>query len=117
MTVLQKLLKTKIIKFQVDMADVFEHKERTPRLYCMDGTTLSVQTGENNYCSPRDNNGPWTHVEVGFPSKHFLLLDQYKDGNDDPLGSVYGYVPVEVVEKIIEECSGLNIATTILLHE
>jgi hypothetical protein len=117
MTVLQNLLKTKVIKFQVDMADVFEHKERTPRLYCMDGTTLSVQAGESNYCSPRDNIGPWTRVEVGFPSKHFPLLDEYKDGgeSDSPTESVYGFVPIEIVEKCIEECGGLNIATTILL--
>ena len=39
-----------------------------PEIVCKDGTTLSVQASEFHYCTPRDNKGPYTHVEIGFPS-------------------------------------------------
>lgn len=39
-----------------------------PRLILVDGTSLSVQAGVHSYASPRDNHGPYSSVEVGFPS-------------------------------------------------
>lgn len=89
-------------------------KPLTPRIHCMDGTTLSVQASEFTYCSPRLNYGPWSQVEVGFPSKHLPLLDPYQDGDGDPTDSVYGYVPIEIVEACIEACGGINLEWTIL---
>jgi len=43
-------------------------RETAPRVTCADGTTLSVQSGEYLYSTPRNNRGPYSHVEVGFPS-------------------------------------------------
>ena len=40
-----------------------------PRLVLADGVSLSVQASEHSYSSPRDNKGPYTKVEVGFPSE------------------------------------------------
>lgn len=31
---------------------------------CSNGLQLSVQASENHYCTPRNNEGPYTHVEV-----------------------------------------------------
>lgn len=40
------------------------------RIECEDGFTMSVQVGENLYCTPRIDNGfPYSNVEVGFPNK------------------------------------------------
>jgi len=39
-----------------------------PRIYCHDGFNLSVQASEVTYATPRSNTGPYTAVEVGFPS-------------------------------------------------
>lgn len=76
---------------------------------CKDGTTLSVQAGNSQYCTPRKNNGPWTHVEVGFPSKRLDQLMPYIDGseNSNPMKSVYGWVPLEIVAAAIDECGGI----------
>lgn len=40
-----------------------------PRLVLADGVSLSVQACKHSYSSPRDNKGPYTKVEVGFPSE------------------------------------------------
>ena len=35
---------------------------------CAYGLEFSAQASEHQYCSPRQNLGPYTAVEVGFPS-------------------------------------------------
>lgn len=96
-----------------------EWKELAPRIRCMDGTTLSVQASEYTYCRPRDNYGPYTHVEVGYPSRVFEQLLPYIDGDADtnPTDTVYGYVPIEIVEECIAECGGICVDLTMLTKE
>ena len=80
------------------------------RIKCADGATLSVQASWGHYCTPRDSIGPYTHVEVGFPSVSPPdTWAQYFEGNwehDDHTESVYGYVPVELVKGFIEAHGG-----------
>lgn len=79
------------------------------RIICNDGTTLSVQVGENLYCIPRNNEGPWTHVEVGFPSvTPPESWAEYADGSF-PSSDVYAYVPVALVEEYIAAHGGRKI--------
>ena len=82
--------------------------EITPRIICKDGFSLSVQASEFTYCSPRDNEGPWTRVEVGFPSQKDDLLMEYAEDASIPTGTVYGYVPIEVVAEVIERHGGFE---------
>lgn len=71
-----------------------------PRLYCNDGYSISVQASEFHYCSPRLNGlQDYKRVELGFPSMEDELINEYADGGDDYTDTVYGYVPIEVVEK------------------
>lgn len=80
------------------------------RIQCADGFSISVQAGECMYCTPRQNEGPWTHVECGYPSSHpGEDLMEYVEDPDNPLGTVYGYVPVEVVETLIATHGGMQI--------
>ena len=83
----------------------FEIKRTAPHITCGDGTTLSVQAGEYLYCSPRQNRGPYSKVEVGYPSvAPPETWAQYFDGDWSPeaaCGSVYGYIPVELVREFI----------------
>ena len=73
---------------------------------CRDGFTMSVQASKFHYCFPRENEGPYELVEVGYPSaKEDLLLD-YAEEPDIPTSTVYGYVPVEVVEAVLEKHGG-----------
>jgi hypothetical protein len=75
---------------------------RVPRIKCVDGFTISVQASHGAYCSPRLNIAEWTAVECGFPSAEPEFIMDYCEDSDDPTGTVYGYVPIGLVEKLIE---------------
>lgn len=76
------------------------------RIVCADGFAMSVQASEYHYCLPREDNAEaYTHVEVGYPSSHDDMPQEYRDGTDSP---VYDYVPVEVVEAIVAKHGGLK---------
>jgi hypothetical protein len=80
------------------------------KLVCADGFRMSVQASEYHYCSPRDNDGPYTLVEVGYPTEAVDALMPYIDGADcEPTDTVYGYVPVEVINQIIEQHGGIAV--------
>ena len=70
---------------------------------CHDGFTMSVQASRFHYCSPRLYGiGEYTELEVGFPNMDEETLFPYSDG-----GSVYAYVPVSVIDAIIEKHGGI----------
>ena len=76
----------------------------TAKVHCADGFSMSVQANFGSYCKPRNNEGPYSEVEVGYPSKADPMLLPYMEmgGNDNPTDTVYPYVPVEVVEQVIQ---------------
>ena len=75
-------------------------QELRPRLYCYDGYSISVQASEYHYCSPRLNGlQDYQSVELGFPSKEDELINEYAEDNPGCLNTVYGYVPIKIVEK------------------
>ena len=76
-------------------------------VHCADGFNMSVQASRYNYCSPRDNTGPWDSVEVGHPSAYELCLMPYAEEPGRPTETVYGYVPNKLVHSIIETHGGL----------
>ena len=78
---------------------------QVPRIECDDGLVMSVQASSMHYCTPRDNVGPWTHVEIGYPSRVIPELAQY---GEQGYSSVYAYVPIELVENIIEASGGMG---------
>jgi len=91
----------------------FSHKAMMPRIICEDGTTLSVQASALHYASPRTNRGPYKAVEVGFPSvEPPLAWEQYAEDWGDPTGTVYGYIPLELVSFYIASHGGINVDKT-----
>ena len=78
-----------------------------PNIICVDGFRMSVQASESHYCTPRKTAAIYTHVEVGYPSMAEELLLPYAEIPEDPTGTVYGWVPVEVVDSIIEKHGGI----------
>jgi hypothetical protein len=89
-------------------------KELCTRIKCKDGESLSVQASEFHYSCPRENTGPYTEVEVGFPSvsppdswaKYF---DDNWEDESRRTESVYGYVPIELVEQFITDHGGSDV--------
>jgi hypothetical protein len=77
------------------------------RITCADGFSLSVQATHGAYCSPRRNVGPWLSVEVGFPSAEPELIMEYAEEPERPTETVYGYVPIGLVEELIEPHGGM----------
>lgn len=69
---------------------------------CDDGFTMSVQASSGHYCSPRSDSGPWTSVEIGFPSNIEPLLFDYAEDPGNWTGTVYGYVPIELAAAVVE---------------
>jgi hypothetical protein len=78
-------------------------------LICADGAHISVQAGDALYCTPRSNTGPWTHVEVGYPSVDpGPLWKDYGEDYEHPTQSVYAYVPVHLVQFFLAAHGGID---------
>lgn len=82
---------------------------KMPRLILQDGVSLSVQAGEHNYSLPRDDKGPYTKVEVGFPSeKPPEAWKNYTEEWSTPTNTIYNYVPLAMVMMYIGAHGGIN---------
>ena len=77
---------------------------------CADGTKVSIQASMHHYCSPKSDVGPWTHVEVGFPSVSLpeSWVEYANDPNKGVKSDVFGYVPVSLVREYIEAHDGIR---------
>ena len=74
---------------------------------CADGFTMSVQASRFHYCTPRIDDSEYTAVEVGCPSGYESLLAPYAEDKEDYTGTVYGWVPVQVVVDICAKHGGV----------
>lgn len=86
----------------------YSYRDNAPRVECVDGFSMSVQVSKNHYCSPRSDDGPYEAVEIGFPSDVEPLILSYAETQVNPTETVYPYVPVEIVNQIIEKHGGLK---------
>jgi hypothetical protein len=77
------------------------------RITCANGLSFSAQANAGAYCSPRQDNGPWNQVEIGFPSIAVEEFMEFAENSADPTGTVYGWVPVEIVEAVVQKNGGL----------
>lgn len=83
------------------MRKFYEH------VLCRDGFTMSVQASETHYCDPRRDKGPYSEVEIGYPSQTDALLLPFAEDNNRPTETVYPYVPAQVVFDVIFEHGGM----------
>ena len=88
---------------------------RNPLVVCKDGFEMSVQCGQTLYSSPRDVAKRYSEVEIGYPSTPESLIAEYADDweiedDDDPklCETVYGYVPVRLVNKVLKKHGGID---------
>ena len=82
-------------------------KKRNKAVVCADGFQMSVQAGDGMYCTPRDDYGPYSEVEIGFPSEREECIMPYCEDPNDPTGTVYAYVPKAFVTYIIAKHGGM----------
>lgn len=75
---------------------------------CTDGFSVSIQANAGAYCTPRDAFAmEYKTVELGYPSSTDSLIMDYAEDSECPTGTVYGYVPVDVVDKLIKKHGGI----------
>jgi len=74
---------------------------------CADGFSMSVQASTSAYSKPREDNGPYTEVEVGYPSEEEPLLSSYAEEPERPTDTVYPYVPVDRVTLVLAKHGGV----------
>lgn len=69
---------------------------------------MSVQASSSHDCLPRNEKGPYTHFEVGFPSEREGILDQYSV-EPDSATTVYSEVPLEAIVYVIVKHGGIDL--------
>ena len=77
------------------------------QIICADGFTMSVQASANAYSTPRENKGPYTAAEVGFPTEKESLLMQDVEDETKPTETVYYYVPSSVISLVCAKHGGI----------
>lgn len=105
MTLEEFMVKTYLPKEPFDMV-------KRPHLICNDGFKMSVQGSILHYCTPRITTQTYTAMEIGFPNRVEELLLDYAENLENPTNTVYPYVPVEVIEAVIEKHGGINVQET-----
>ena len=77
------------------------------RVVCADGFNVSMQASVYAYCDPRSDSGPYSAVELGYPSEGDPLIQEYAEDQDQPTSSVYGWVPADIVRQLIAKHGGI----------
>lgn len=93
----------------VTLSDGTVVERNHPRIFCKDGFSVSVQASWVHYCRPRiDGADEYEAVELGFPSAEDSIIEEYAEDPTNLTGTVYGYVPVDIVNKLIEKHGGIE---------
>ena len=89
---------------------------RLPHIVCSDGFTMSVQVGFSLYSTPKKVAKRYSEVEIGYPSEREPLLEKYVESfytEPDYIDSIYPYVPVKVVDKVLKKHGGIDLTETL----
>ena len=92
---------------------------RLPHIVCTDGFTMSVQVGYSLYSTPKKVAKRYSAVEIGYPSEHEPLIEEYaecytfEELDIDFTDTVYGYVPVKIVDKVLKKHGGIDLTETL----
>ena len=114
----------KVTNFAKNSDPLMKHmltSTRLPKIVCVDGFEMAVQVGFSLYSTPKKVAKRYSAVEIGFPSEHEPLIEEYaetfykEDGEDvtDYTDTVYPYVPVRIVDKVLKKHGGIDIIETL----
>ena len=96
---------------------------RLPHIICADGFSMSVQVGYSLYSTPKKIAKRYSAVEIGYPSEPEELIKEYAEfapfdeDTTDYTDTVYPYVPVSIVDKVLKKHGGINLTQTLLEAE
>ena len=115
---IKKNLKVKVLSEDPLMKHMLT-STRLPQIVCSDGFKMSVQVGSSLYSTPKKVAKRYSAVEIGFPSEDEPLIEKYAESYYDPdvdfkyTETVYPYVPVRVVDKVLKKHGGIDLAETL----
>lgn len=78
----------------------------------MDGFRMSVQGSRWHYCSPRETQSWYLAMEIGHPSVEEPLIAEYAENKEAPTDTVYGWVPCDIIQQVIDNHGGIDIEKT-----
>ena len=96
---------------------------RLPHIVCTDGFTMSVQVGYSLYSTPKKVAKRYSNVEIGYPSEHEPLIEEYaecftfEELDIDFTDTIYPYVPVKIVDNVLEKHGGIDLTKTKTLQK
>ena len=115
-------LKVKVLNDDPLMKHIMT-SSKLPHIVCTDGFTMSVQVGYSLYSTPKKVAKRYSAVEIGFPSEHEPLIEEYaecytsEELDIDFTNTVYGYVPVKLVDKVLKKHGGIDMTETLHREE
>ena len=119
---IQRNLKVKVLNDDPLMKHIMT-SSRLPKIICSDGFTMSVQVGYSLYSTPKKIAKRYSAVEIGYPSEPEELIKEYAEfapfdeDTADYTDTVYPYVPVKIVDKVLKKHGGINLTQTLLEAE
>jgi len=119
---IKKNLKVKVLNDDPLMKHIMT-SSRLPHIVCVDGFTMSVQVGYSLYSTPKKIAKRYSAVEIGYPSEPEELIKEYAEfapfdeDTADYTDTVYPYVPVKIVDKVLKKHGGINLTQTLLEAE
>lgn len=101
----RRFIMDKINKF---LKKIFiENGDVTYRLVCKDGFKISIGASVFHHCDPCKNKAwPYKSVQLNFPSELDDLIGDYAQDPKE-MGNVYSYVPIDIVNELIEKHGGI----------
>ena len=114
---LQKFLQD---TYKIAYSNIITVLHKRPRIICNDGFSASLQASADHYCLPTENleNGNYTKLEMTFlsePEEELKPYANYYTQEDDfDLKEVisFGYIPIDIIIKIINKHNGINYEET-----
>ncbi len=119
---IKKNLKVKVLNDDPLMKHIMT-SSRLPHIVCEDGFSMSVQVGYSLYSTPKKIAKRYSAVEIGYPSEPEELIKEYAEfapfdeDTADYTDTVYPYVPVKIVDKVLKKHGGINLTQTLLEAE
>ena len=115
-------LKVKVLNDDPLMKHIMT-SSRLPHIVCEDGFSMSVQVGYSLYSTPKKIAKRYSAVEIGYPSEPEELIKEYAEfapfdeDTTDYTDTVYPYVPVKIVDKVLKRHGGIDLTETLRRSE
>ena len=119
---IKKNLKVKVLSEDPLMKHIAT-SSRLPHIICEDGFSMSVQVGYSLYSTPKKIAKRYSAVEIGYPSEPEELIKEYAEfapfdeDTADYTDTVYPYVPVKIVDKVLKRHGGIDLTETLRRSE